>query len=139
MLLLLSFRSRLFIYLVWALLFFYLLVDDMAEIHEQVEFWISNEVFLPSIPTLRPQDIGELLVSSTVGFFFLLAISITYQWSDQASKEISRSLIVLLGVLAFFSIVIDLLHISALVEDGGELIVMSFTTYFVFSFSSERN
>lgn len=107
----------------------------MAEIHEHVGLWISNRLSLPSVSHLRPQDMGELLVSSTVGVFFLFSIAVTYRWGDRVAREVSRSLIVLLVVLAFFGVFIDLLHAPTFLEDGSELIIMSFITCFVFSVS----
>jgi hypothetical protein len=94
---------------------------------------------------LRAIDFGELIVSACVGLFFLICIATAHRFSDRSSKQDSRYLILMLFVLALFGIVVDMLHIAlqspywepslALIEDAGEMIVMSFIAWFVFNIS----
>ena len=63
--------TRSFGYVVWILLFTYFLCDDALQIHETVGGYIAKNLnFTPPL-NLRPQDIGEMGVSVTVGLFFL--------------------------------------------------------------------
>lgn len=135
------------LYLGWFLLFFYVLLDDIVQIHEHLGLIISKFLnFLPSF-NLRPEDFGELIVSACFGLFFLIFIGTAYRFGDRLSREISRSFIRMLLVLALFGILFDMIHaatrssilqpILGLLEDGGEQVVMSFIASFVF-FLPER-
>ncbi|BAU66430.1 hypothetical protein STA3757_38350 [Stanieria sp. NIES-3757] len=132
------------IYSSWFFLFCYILIDDVSEIHEKIGFKISNQLnFVPKLG-LRAQDYGELLVSGIVGIIFLFVIAISYHLAKKQEKAVFQKLILMLFVLAVFGIVIDLVHILfddhkfwntifILLEDGGEHIVMSLITCFVYS------
>jgi hypothetical protein len=103
-LVILAVKWRSILCFIWSLLFFYLLLDDSLEVHEKL---------------------GEL-ISQQLAFF-----------------PISKYLIVMLFILALFGIVGDLLHMAfyesflkpflGLLEDGGEMIVMSIIAWFVFT------
>lgn len=138
----LAVRKRSFLYLSWSLLFFYLMLDDFIEIHERVGAFIGVRLAFTSVFSLRAEDLGELIVSASVGSFFLLCIAISYRFGDRASRKASRNLLIMLLALAGFGIVVDMLHIIlespllepllTLVEDGGELVVMSLIATFAF-------
>lgn len=139
----LAVRGRSLLYLSWSLLFFYLLLDDALQIHEKLGYAISYKLKFSAGFNLRTEDFGELAVSALVGLFFLIFIATAYRFSDRLSKEISRYLIMMLFTLALFGIAVDMVHAAVrspslhtllgLVEDGGELVVMSVITCFVFS------
>lgn len=140
---LLAVQKRSLLYLAWSLLFFYLLLDDSLKIHERLGGIISNELGLSPAFNLRAKDFGELVVSAYVGFFFLIFIAIAYRFGDRMSRETSRYLIIMLFALALFGIVVDMIHIIvfqspslepllAVVEDAGEMLVMSVIAGFVF-------
>ena len=142
---LLAWRNRSFLYLGWSLLFFYLLLDDAVSIHENLGRFISHRLGFSPAFNLRAIDFGELIVSACVGLFFLICIATAHRFSDRSSKQDSRYLILMLFVLALFGIVVDMVHIAlqspywepslGLIEDAGEMIVMSFIAWFVFSVS----
>jgi hypothetical protein len=146
---LLAIQSRSLLYLSWSVLFFYLLLDDSVQIHENLGVLISSKFSFPAIFNLRAVDLGELAVFALVSLFFLIAIGINYRLGDRLSREVSKSLIILLFALAVFGVVLDMLHVVfstpfldpllILVEDGGELIIMSLIVCFVFSLSLKSN
>ncbi len=146
---LLAVQARSLLYLSWSVLFFYLLLDDAVQIHENLGVLISSEFSFPAIFNLRAVDLGELAVSALVSLFFLIAIASNYRLGDRLSKEVSKSLIILLFALAIFGVFMDMLHVILstpfldplliLVEDGGELIIMSLIVCFVFSLSLKSN
>lgn len=139
----LALSKRSLLYLIWSLLFFYLLLDDSLQIHEKLGTLISSKLNFSSWFNLRAQDFGELTVSISVSLFFLIFISIAYYFSDRLSRKTSRCLIMALCALALFGIVVDMIHIAvkfpslytllALIEDGGENVVMSLIVCFIFS------
>ncbi len=140
---LLALRKRSFLYLIWSLLFFYLLLDDMLQIHEKLGNFISYKLNFSSWLNLRPQDFGELTVSILVSLFFLILIGITYYFSDRFSRKTSKYLIMGMFALAFFGILVDMIHVAVknpflytllgIIEDGGEQVVMSGIVCFIFS------
>lgn len=148
----LAVKKRAAVYFVWSLLFLTLLIDDYSQYHE---FWgasLSIKLNLPPIFYLRAMDIGEILISFSLGTIFLLLMSFTYLLADSSSKGASNKILILLALLAFFGVVIDMIHIvirstlgmhffydfMGLVEDGGEHIVMSIITWSVFTLISNQ-
>jgi hypothetical protein len=138
----LAVQKRSPLYLAWSLLFSYRLLDDSLSIHENLGRAISNKFAFSPALNLRAKDFGELVVSASVGLFFLILISIAYRFGDRTSRKTSKHLIVMLFGLALFGIVVDMIHIAVqapsldplfnVVEDGGEMVVMSLIASFVF-------
>ncbi|MEM8722896.1 MAG: hypothetical protein AAGE84_27035 [Cyanobacteria bacterium P01_G01_bin.39] len=129
------------LFLAWSLLFSYLLLDDALIIHEKIGARFSH-LFTDSFG-LRSIDYGEVLISAIVGMFFLILIKWGYSQSSSVERKYCKFLILFLLALALVGIVFDLMHvifmdnyylnvIFALLEDGGEHIVMSFTLAFVY-------
>jgi hypothetical protein len=129
-------QARQLVYVAWAALFSYLLVDDMFSLHEGLGAYLTGTyAFMPAWG-LRALDFGELLVSGTAGVALLVLIGAGYVRADRHGRALSIRLLVLLAVLAFFGVVIDVLHVQLLgdplwwpivsmVEDGGEMITVS--------------
>lgn len=138
----LAIQYRSILYFGWSSLFFYLLLDDSLEIHEKLGRWFSLQLGFSNLFGLRSNDFGELLVSGFMGLFFLILLSTAYRSSERSFRKSSKTLILLLVILAFFGIVGDVLHTLAkgssandffgILEDGSELIVMSAIASFVF-------
>ncbi|MEL6462664.1 MAG: hypothetical protein AAFQ91_31305 [Cyanobacteria bacterium J06621_15] len=137
-------RQRQAIFLIWGLLFGYLLLDDSLIIHEKMGGVLSNLLNLQPAFNLRSVDFGELIFSSVIGAIFLILISWRYQQSDAPVRKFCKNLIFLLLALAISGIVLDLIQVGfsntgrignifALLEDGGEHIVMSCILAFVYS------
>ena len=130
-------RTREGIYGAWALLFAYLLCDDALLIHERVGLaWQS--MFAPTLG-LRARDFGELAFSGSMGLGFLALIAFFHLRCSSSAKSVSRTMAVLLGVLVFFGVVVDMVHVAAypvirgltVVEDGGEMVTMSVLASYV--------
>lgn len=144
----LALRNRSLLYLSWSLLFAFLLLDDAVGLHEKIGVFTSQKFAFGSLFRLRPIDFGELLATAIAGFFFLGAIALTHRQSDRSAREVSKKLMVLLFALAFFGVAIDMLHVALktpvtdplliVLEDGGELMVMSLITSFILSRSLAR-
>jgi hypothetical protein len=100
---------------------------------------------------LRAQDFGEISVTAVVVVVFLILMLVTYRFSDYTSRRISHDLIIMMFALAFCGIFLDLVHVAfvigvgnsvlldlfnplfTLLEDGSELVVMSFIAAYTFS------
>ena len=139
----LAIRARSFLYLSWSFLFFYLFLDDSLEIHENVGAYLSNQLNFIPLFNLRLEDFGEILVSASACLIFGTFIAISYRFGDRIFRQISKTLIKLLLALAFCGILIDIVHVIfnnsfietllVIVEDGGELIIMSLIACFTLS------
>ncbi|MCU0548574.1 MAG: hypothetical protein MUC48_04430, partial [Leptolyngbya sp. Prado105] len=143
---LIAIKRRSFCYVSWMGVFFYLLIDDALMIHEKLGAYLSSVMGFPSIWRLRSVDFGELLVSGTVGLFLVVCISIAYRRGDSEFRRTSKSLLLFLVVLSGFGILLDLVHVIspiefnqllALLEDGGEMIVISAIAAFIFKLSEK--
>ncbi|MBW4541919.1 MAG: hypothetical protein KME43_22650 [Myxacorys chilensis ATA2-1-KO14] len=128
-------RTRSYSYLSWCLLFFYLLLDDSASIHERGGALLAQRLEVPSILGIATSDFGEIAVSFSAALLILVSIAIAYRFGDRSFRKFSKNLTVMLFALAMFGVVIDLIHNSVpipalnpvlgFLEDGGEMLVMS--------------
>jgi hypothetical protein len=148
LLILLAIRRANFLYLAWSLLFLYLLVDDSLRIHERLGGLIVRRFDIHSAFGLRGQDFGELIVSfffGTLLFSFIAAMHYVSHFSD---KRISKHLFIGIALLVFFGVIMDMVDILfqqlmgtsvlGIVEDGGEMVVMSVITSFAFRLHSSH-
>lgn len=134
-------------YCAWGLFFTYLLLDDALEIHESVGTLITEHLTLIPSFGIRPQDIGELIVSGTAGVFLLLIVLWAYLRGSQAFKNMSLDMLFLILTLVFFGVFVDMVHVAAdlsihigwkgsavlaVIEDGGEMFVASLILWYVF-------
>lgn len=133
-------RSRRWGFVGWALLFGFLLLDDMLEFHERFGRIVGPALGLPSMFGLRPDDHGEIAYAALLGVAVLSFVRITLRRGSRVTRHVSSDLLCLLVVLAVFAVAFDVLHtmtyfgapavadVVALLEDGGEMLVMSFIT-----------
>ncbi len=138
-------RKRM-IYFAWLLLFLYLLIDDMLRVHEKLgRHLVSYFEYQPAFG-LRAQDFGELSVSIFFGALLFTFLAIAYFQSDNKGKERSKHLLALIVLLAVFGIAMDMIHSMAswgrdlwgLIEDGGEMLVISIIVWYVFNIDLSR-
>ncbi|NMH88169.1 hypothetical protein [Flavivirga algicola] len=134
MLLLLSYKEKRLIYLVWALFFLYVLLDDSLSLHEIYGVYLADYFNFRSQFNLRAEDFGELLIFALLGIIFFTSVVFTFFRADAKGRLVTKTLFVLILMLVFFGVFIDLLHIAipdaknefAVIEEGGEMVVMSF-------------
>jgi len=137
-------KTRAVGYSVWALLFLYLLFDDALQFHETFGVSIATRLEFTPFLGLQAWDFGELAVSAMVAALLLTSLILFYVRSQSTFKQATRHLLLLLLALAFFGIFVDMLHsalkmewevnyLLGVVEEGGEMVVMSFIAWYVFS------
>jgi hypothetical protein len=146
--LILAIERRRIIYLSWSLLFMYLLFDDSLQIHERFGEYIAQYFELKPMFGLRAQDFGELGVSMLFGFLLFSFIGVSYLVSNNLEKQISKRLFIFVVLLACFGILVDILHTAipwdqayeafGLLEDGAEMIIVSFIVWFTFSLGKSQ-
>jgi hypothetical protein len=142
-------RTRECVYAAWTLLYAYLLCDDAFQIHERVGGAIARYRDYEGAFRQTAQDFGELTVFGVSGLFSLVLISITYLRSTREARNASKDLILLFGLIAFFGIVVDVVHslaaeggyleaVLGVVEDGGEMFAMSVVCWYVMNLLEHR-
>lgn len=128
------------LYLCWTLLFTYLFVDDSFEIHESFGLQLSRNLNFTSAYGLRAQDFGELIVSGVAGLSFAVLLAISFSRGKKRAIHESKVLLAMLLALAFFGVLVDMVHIRVsgpwsyrlgIVEDGGEMLVISIILWYV--------
>jgi hypothetical protein len=124
----------------WGLLFLYLLADDSLQIHETMGGLLGHGLGLATWIGEKSQDLGEILVSLIVASLLFSLIGLAHYYSSKADRQLSIQLGRMILALALCGIVIDGLHslipgslaIWPILEDGGEMIVMSLIVSHVF-------
>jgi hypothetical protein len=140
--------TRAYVYVTWMLLYAFLLCDDAYRIHERAGVAIAAHWGYESALGLRAQDFGELTVTGVIGLAFLALIGSMYLRSAWDARNASKDLTLLFGVMVFFGVIIDMLHIVAggdygklvfgVVEDGGEMFAMSFVCWYALNLVERR-
>jgi hypothetical protein len=135
-------------------IFFYIFLDDSIGIHEHIGGQFTQLLHLPAIGGLRGQDLGEMLVFASAGIMSLVALGWSYRTeANRANRQISVYLFVLLLLFAVCGGVVDMLHmaistllhswwlqrLSTILEDGGELVMMSLIAAFVYRLVKPRS
>jgi hypothetical protein len=150
MLSLFTLRKREGVYFIGALIFFYFLLDDSLEIHETVGGSVVHLLDIQSAFGLRAKDYGEFGVSALVGILFLVAGWLAYRHSGSLARKIGLYLLAGVCTLAIFGVGADMAHqllgrrfpwtetALVVIEDGGELIVVSAICWFVHSSAEQE-
>jgi hypothetical protein len=138
----LAIQQRKPVYLIFSFLFLYFLIDDSFEFHEQAGSLMAETLHLEPLFGLRSVDMGELAVSIIFGGLFFTAIGITYAMSTPVERRVSIQVILLIVVMAVFGVLLDMFEIITehpglsellkILEEGGEMLVMSVITWFVY-------
>jgi hypothetical protein len=134
----------------WALIFLMLLVDDAISVHERLGARLAQWFSISDMYNLRSVDYGEIIVFLMLGAIAAGILTITSRIDrTPLSLQISKALLLFLVGLAFFGGIMDMLHsvaqetselsqreniIFGIVEDGGEMIIVSLTLWFVYCF-----
>jgi hypothetical protein len=150
---LLAVRARQPWYFVWVSYFLYFLLDDSLGIHEKAGRLLYKGLDLPrSMFEMPTRDLGQLVVFAFLGLLFLAVVGAAYYFGDRTFKEVSRNLLMMLAVLIFCSVVVDVIHVYvnvnaheaqllidllALLEEGGELVIVSVILWYVFSWATQ--
>lgn len=129
-------------YLSWGSLFFYILLDDAGQIHEHLGRWISSYFRFQSLLGMGTEDMGQLAVYVVIGLLFLLLFVPALLQGDKKFRNFSLQLGLIFMVLTFCGAGIDAINITnrplwvrglaTLLEEGGEMVVMSVVVAYLF-------
>jgi hypothetical protein len=141
-------QTRSKVFFGWTLLFAFLLLDDALELHEQFGAVLAAALSFPAVLGMRPADLGEISIAAAIGCVALALVAITFRHGAKESRELSADLMCLLAALALFGVFFDMLHtityfnapsfseFFALIEDGGEMLVISAITAYAFDLTN---
>lgn len=143
----LAVRTKNLLYVSWALLFGYFLVDDAFSVHEVLGEQLGQTLGNLQLFGLKSSDLGELFVSGFFGILFFIAIGVTYRVNEEEAKHFSRYLFTMLIILLLFGVVTSMVKrlnpdvtwqfILGTVEESGEMLVMSVIIWFLIGFNPE--
>lgn len=136
-------RRRDALYLCWAGLFGYLLLDDALQVHERIGALMAAQWLPTQVLSLEARFVAELVVSGSAGLAFLVALAASWRHGTPGGQGLSIRLLAALAVLAAFGVAADALHSIVtsnpwhyrlgMLEDGGELLAMSVILWLVFT------
>lgn len=136
-------------YVIWAVAFGYILVDDVFELHERAGYWLEARLGLHNLGALPGSEEGQMLFLAAIGLL-LFTVSLLLIWKSGAEvRRVSIDLSMLLLVAAFFGVgvdfvqgfVMDIRGISGLVkivEDGGEMVIMAIVAWYSYRLAFEE-
>lgn len=130
-------------FLPWAAAFLYMVVDDFFAVHEHVGWWIDQQVEPSHVIGLPLRDVAELALPAVVGIVLAPLLLWSLVGSSGAVRAVLRRLAGLLVLFAVFAVGVDLLHAAlpdpgelwkawGVLEEGGEMVVVSVIVAFVF-------
>jgi len=144
--LLLSFavRRRHSVFAAWAALFGYVLADDSLMLHERIGRRLAAVLEPSSAVGIPAQAAGEVVVLAIAGCALLGAITIGHRRADSSARQQSWALGQMLVALIIFGVGVDVVHAMvpggswfektlSVIEDGGEMVVISFIAAYAFS------
>lgn len=140
-------KTRLPVLLLWIGVYGFLLLDDSMRIHERIGLDLVAWVHLADSGGLRGRDWGELIYAAIGGAFLIPVLVFVYIRSSQAARTISVNMAILLAGLLLFAVGGDAIHrllsitafddLATIVEDGGEMLALSVTCFYVARFSRD--
>ncbi len=143
--LLLANRHKRPLFFCWAAVFFYILIDDSMEVHEMLGFSLSTFV-TQNYEIGLGGTAGELVVFTLFGMLLFIPLGwFFYKEKNQGLKIVSQDQLVLFFGMLFFGMGVDVLHdfattgtvingLLGLMEDGGEMLLMSMTVWYTWTF-----
>jgi len=130
-------------YFSWVLVFVYLFIDDLFEIHERVGTLIANHLEFTAPLGLTLQEVGELSVTMAASVVLAVFVLISYKYGSKEFRKISRDIFMFLLLLFFFGVFLDMAHLTVdfrfsikfiliVIEDGGEMLSASCILWYVY-------
>jgi hypothetical protein len=140
-------KTRLPVLLLWIGVYGFLLLDDSMRIHERIGLDLVAWAHLADFGGLRGRDWGELIYAAIGGAFLMPVLVLAYIRSSQAARAISVNMAILLAALLLFAVGGDAIHrllsttalddMATIIEDGGEMLALSVTCFYVARFSRD--
>ena len=135
-------RSLAPIDLAWAVALAIVALDEIFELHEGFARLVDDAFDLPT--PFGSDGLGELVVWALIGSIVSAMLIIAHKRSEQEPRNRSRRIAGIVALLIFFAVGVDAFNLfvlggdgngaTHLIEEGGELVVMSLLLASVASF-----
>jgi hypothetical protein len=127
----------------WKYLFFYVLLDDIFELTTHGGRWMATLFSFDEFMGLTPADYGKFAFAIGGGLIVSGFLGYLLRRSSRAFVSASFVIFVLLSGFAFFAVFFDIVHTFfdkdprlefplGMLEEGGEMIVVSFLVAYIF-------
>ncbi len=127
----------------WKYLLLYILADDIFEISEHAGEILGELFSFETLFGLTPADYGKFAFAIGGGLAASAFLGYLLRRSSREFVSTSFAIFVLLSCFAFFAVVFDIIHAAfdkdprlgfafSILEEGGEMIVLSFMTAFLY-------
>ncbi len=127
----------------WKYLFFYILADDIFDISEIAGAMLGELFSFEELYGLAPADYGKFAFALGGGLIVAAVLGYLLRRSSRQFVSASFAIFVFLSLYALFAVIFDIVHAFfdndprfgfslAMLEEGGEMIVISFLTAYVF-------
>jgi hypothetical protein len=87
------FQTRAWIFLAWTALFGFLLLDDVAQLHERAGTYLALLFGFPAAFGLRAKDFGEITFAAGIGGIALVLVALTFWRGSALAKTLSADLV----------------------------------------------
>ncbi len=129
----------------WKFLFLYVLLDDIFEISTHAGRWVGTLFSFEEFMGLAPADYGKFAFAIGGGLIVSAFLGYLLRRSSRNFVSASFAIFVLLSAFAFFAVFFDIVHAFfnedprlgfafGMLEEGGEMIVISFLVAYLFYF-----
>jgi len=129
----------------WKYLFLYVLLDDVFEISTHAGRWMGTLFSFDEFMGLTPADYGKFAFAIGGGLIVSAFLGYLLRRSSRNFVSASFAIFVLLSAFAFFAVFFDIVHAFfnddprlefafGMLEEGGEMIVVSFLVAYLFYF-----
>lgn len=140
-------RVRATVLAVWVVVFCWFGLDNAFSVHEGAGEWMASHVHVVGHAGPYAKHVGEVIFVATVGAVGLGSLLLAHRGCRGLARWLSTRLFALTGALVFFGFLVDAVHaivtvagapwaihvLLTVVEDGGELVVLSVATVSVFA------
>lgn len=133
----------------WIAVFVVLLLDDSVRLHERAGLGLVAWLQIPGFGALRGRDIGELILASVAFVLVAPPLALGCLRGSPRSRALCADLAVLLAGLVACGIGVDVIHrlasasslnlLAGVIEDGGEMLVLSLTCFYVMQWVSAHS
>ncbi|NMH59110.1 hypothetical protein [Alteromonas ponticola] len=132
-------QTRSLIFFAWSALFCFLLLDDSLQFHENAGEQLAHLFSFTASFNMQPRDLAQPFAIALFVAPLLLFLTFSYAKANAEQRMMSNWMLLLLAGIGFFGVAVDMMHAAttwgfglfALIEESGEMAVMSGTLVFV--------
>ncbi len=130
-------RTRQALYLALGAIFLVVLVDDAFAVNQVLGRPVAQALGLVDLPRIKAESLGEMMVYALVAVPLLAMVVTACARGTPEHRAAGIGFVLLLGMLAFFATVMDLVHLAFInsfyasqlvleaAEEGGEMLALS--------------